>query len=201
VNSVIDTLSSPSQDQNYYPRNSNDAINVFNALRQVLPSELVLEILELAQYWLQSAAYRDDKKSYDDVNYRDRTPYLTSPPIQGTRVEEIRINIWSHDQGWSSYPQDHGTLRNSWTWFEMGIERPEGREEIAKDEDLRLATNIHAQRQAKHHQIIYRRNQNLRWFDALQPGDRLSIIPLARFTNWRNIVEKASIEVYAASIV
>jgi hypothetical protein len=201
VSSVIDALPSRSQDQIYYPRNSDDADKVFSTLRQILPSELVLEIFEFAQYWLQSAAYRDDRTSFGDGNYRDRTPYLTSPPIQGQRLEEIRINIWSHDQGWSSYPEDHGTLRNSWTWFELGIERPEGREGIAKNEDLRLATNVHAQRQAKHHQMMYRRDQNLRWFDALQPGDMISIIPLARFAGWRNIVEKASVEIYASSIV
>lgn len=201
VNSVINEISSRPQDQIYRPKDSDDAVDVFNTLRHFLPSELVLEILEFAQYWLQSAAYRDDRISYDDVNYRNRTPYLMSAPIQGERLREIRINIWSHDQGWSSYPEDHGTFRNSWTWFELGIERPEGREEIATDEDLRLATNVHAQRQAKHHQIIYHRDQNLPWFEALQPGDMISIIPLARFQGWRNVVEKASIEVYTSSIM
>jgi hypothetical protein len=174
---------------------------VFNTLRQVLPSELVLEIFEYAQYWLRSADYREDRISYGNDSYRDRTPYVRSAPIQGGRLEEIRIDIWSHDQGWSSFPEDSGTYRNSWTWFELGIERPEGREEIPEDESFRLATNVHAQRQTKHHQVVFKRDQNVPWFEALQAGDVISIIPLARYPGWTNTVDKASIRIYTASIV
>ncbi|KAI2674953.1 hypothetical protein CBS147355_6767 [Penicillium roqueforti] len=191
------------ENQIYYPRHSADAVESFNILRQKLPSELVLEILELAEYWVLSATFRADTVGYDEGDCRDRTPYLTSEPIQGERfpVREIRINIWSHDQGWSSYGEDNGTYRNSWTWFDLGIERPPGRDDISKDEDLRLATNVHARRETMHHQITYRRDQKLRWMQNLQAGDRISIIPRARFHGWRNTVEKASIEVYTSPVL
>jgi hypothetical protein len=181
----------------YYPRHS-DAIETFNILRQRLPSELVLEIMDFAQYGLLSRINRDDNETYEEHRSRDGSPYLRSDPIEGKRfpVREIRISILSHDQGWSSYAEDHGTYRNSWTWFELGIERPSGRDDISKGEDLRLATNVHAKREATLHQIVFQRDQDLRWLQRLEPGDRVSIIPRARFPGWRNVVNEASIEIY-----
>ncbi|KGO37087.1 hypothetical protein PEX1_043940 [Penicillium expansum] len=189
--------------QMHYPRHSADAVESFNILRQKLPSELVLDILEFAEYWVLSTVYREDSMEYNEADCRDRTPYLTSEPIQGERfpVQEVRINILSHDQGWSSYREDHGTFRNSWTWFDLGIERSPGRDDISTDEDLRLATNVHAGREAMNHQITYRRDQKLRWMQNLQAGDRISIVPRARFPGWRNTVEKASIEVYTSPVL
>lgn len=180
----------------YYPRNLEDALNTFNILRHRLPSELVLEVLEYAQYWVQSRVERDESISCTESD-RARS-YLASKPIQDGRLEEIRIDIWSHDQGWSSYRQDHGTLRNSWTWCELGIERPEGREAISEVVGMEIATNVHARSEARHHQIIYRRYQNLQWVQKLQAGDIIRILPKARFPGWENTVEKASIEIYTA---
>ncbi|CAG8426749.1 unnamed protein product [Penicillium salamii] len=198
VNTLI---SNPSNQENvHFPRNSDDVLRTFSTLRHVLPSELVLEILEFAQYWLHARVYREGIHTYDERNWRDRTPYLTSEPIAEGRVEEIRIKIWSHDQGWSDYREDHGTYRNSWTWFELGIEGFQGREVNTDDVDLHLATNVHAQRQTAVHEIVYRRQDSSRLIQALRTGDHLSIIPLSRYPGWKNTVDKASIEVYTSPI-
>ncbi|KAJ5194327.1 hypothetical protein N7491_001664 [Penicillium cf. griseofulvum] len=207
INSVLHGASTSHEgSRTYYPRNSADALESFNILRQKLPSELVLDILEFGEYWVLSAVYREDSMDYTENDCRDRTPYLTSEPIQGERfpVQEIRINIWSHDQGWSSYREDHGTYRNSWTWFDLDIERPLGRNDISKNEDLRdlrLATNVHARREPTHHRITYQRDQKLPWMQNLQAGDRISIVPRARFPGWKNTVQKASIEIYTAPVL
>jgi hypothetical protein len=210
-NSIAQTVNSISgampgafdEDDTYYPRHSDDAVAVLNILRQRLPSELVLEVLEHAQYWIRSEVYRTDKLGFTENDCRDRTPYLTSEAIQGDRfpVREIKIDIWSHDQGWSSYREDYGTYRNSWTWFDLGIARAPGRDDISKGEDLRLATNIHASKDTKHHQIVYRSDQNLRWMRSLQAGDRISIIPRALFPGWKNFVDEASIEIYTDPVL
>lgn len=188
-----------SSDEVYYPRNTEDALNTFNILRHRLPSELVLEVLKYAQYWLQSRVERDESITCSESN--GGISYLASKPIQDGRLEEIHIDIWSHDQGWSSYQQDHGTERNSWTWFELGIERPEGRELISEVMGMRIATNVHARSEVKHHQIAYRRDQNLQWVLKLQAGDIIRILPRARFPGWKNTVEKASIEIYTAPVL
>ncbi|KAJ5502602.1 hypothetical protein N7463_005476 [Penicillium fimorum] len=204
VNSVQNGGSASDEEHStYYPRSSADAVECFNLLRQKLPSELVLEILEFAEYWVLSAVYREHSMDYTEDDCRDRIPYLTSQPIQGERfpVQEIRIHIWSHDQGWSSYREDHGSFRNSWTWFDLGIERPPGRDDISKNENLRLATNVHAKRETTYHRITYQRDQKLHWMQNLQAGDRISIIPRARFPGWRNTVKKASIEIYTTPVL
>ncbi|KAE8138956.1 hypothetical protein BDV38DRAFT_243329 [Aspergillus pseudotamarii] len=187
----------------YYPRHSGDTTSVFNILRRRLPSEFVLEVLEHAGYWLLSRISRADEMQYEERDCHGQPPYLTSAPIQGERypVKKIRITIWSHDQGWSSYPQDHGTFNNSWTWFDLGITRAAGREDISKDANLRLATNVHASKKTMCHEITYHRDQNLRWVQNLEPGDSISIIPRALFPGWRNFVEKASIEIYTMPVL
>lgn len=183
-----------------YPRDSDDAFNALRILKQRLPAELVLQILNYAQYWILSQASREYTCVYTERDCRDRTPYLISEPIPDGRspIREIRIDIWSHDQGWSSYREDHGTYRNSWTWFELGIERPPERnmEDDSKELDVRLATNAHARDVSQHHRVVYCAEDNLPWMRNLQAGDRISIIPRALYPGWQNFVEKASIEIY-----
>lgn len=180
----------------YYPRDADDVVQVFQILRQRLPSELVIQVLKHTQYWVSSQASREDVIGFTENDCRDRAPYLVSRPIQGDRfpVREIRIDIWSHDQGWSSYSGDQGTLKNSWTWFDLGIQRPPGREEISIDSDVRLATNLHAVRKTQHHQQVFERDCRP-WMRQLQDGDQILIIPRATFPGWENFVEKASIEI------
>ena len=182
----------------YYPRDSTDATLVFDTLRQWLPSELALQILEQARYWLQARIARKDSVSYDEADCHDRIPYLTSEPVQGDRfpVREIQLSIHSHDQGWSDHYEDHGTFQNSWTWFDLGIRRSDGGD--ASDEIIRLATNAHARWETFHHELLYRSDRDS-WVRGLQPGDQLRIIPRARFPGWENFVEGASIVIYTAA--
>jgi hypothetical protein len=184
----------------HYPRDSDDAFEALRILKQRLPPELVLQILDFAQYWVLSQASREHMCIYAERDCRDRNPYVISEPVPDGRspIRKIHIDIWSHDQGWSSYREDHGTYRNSWTWFDLGIERPPEREEEDefKDLDVRLATNMHASDVSQHHRVVYRAEDNLPWMRNLRAGDRISIIPRALYPGWKNFVEKASIEIY-----
>lgn len=182
----------------HYPRDSRDGFEALRILQKKLPAELALQILDYAQYWVISQVSRAQTISYQEHDCRDRAPYLVSDPIQGGRspVREIQIEIWSHDQGWSSFTEDHGTYRNSWTWFEMGIIKAPGRESALEDLDLRLATNMHASGVTQNHHKVYRSEDDLPWMRSLQAGDRISIIPRALYPGWQNFVEKASIEIY-----
>jgi hypothetical protein len=60
---------------------------------------------------------------------KDYLPYLTSDPIRGP-VREIKIALWSHNQGFSDYREHHGTFDHSWTWFELGVEKASGKKDI-----------------------------------------------------------------------
>lgn len=172
----------------YWPQQPRDIFEVFWMLqrcgREPLPRPVVLRILDLARYWLLSRASREDPVSLVEEDCQERHPYLTSEPIRGghtSPVREIKFVVWSHDQGFSSYPEFHGTFENSWTWFDLGIERPVGREPIILHDDKErcLTSNIHASSKFRRHQIIYRQtgsNQKGRWIENLQAGDRVSIL-------------------------
>ena len=182
----------------HYPRHSEDATTVLNILGQWLPPEIGLQILDHAEYWILSRVCRQEEVIYDEDDCFDAEPYLTSAPIQGDRfpVRKIRLNIWSHDQGWSSFPDEHGTFKNSWTWFELAIERPPGRDEIFTDKEARVATNLHGIDETMRHQIIIRNDHESRWMQVLQAGDRVSLVPRALYPGWENFVEAATIEIY-----
>lgn len=116
-------------------------------------------------------------------------------------VKKIGVTIWSHDQGWISYPQEHSSFNNSWTWFDLKITRPAGRDDISKDANLRLETNVHASEDTMCHEIIYRSDQDLRLVQNLEPGDKISIIPRALFPGWTNFVENACIDIYTTPVL
>lgn len=194
-----ENISSQTHQNNiHYPRNPEDIYEALKILQHLLPSELVLEILEHAQYWVLSRVSISKEVSYAERDCHNKPRYLVSNPIQGeqARVREIRFDISSHDQGWSSFSKDHGTFRNSWTWFDLGIEWALDRETIPQYKDIRMATNLHASSQTNRHRIVYRNDQDLPLLSLLRNGDSVSIIPRARFPGWTNYVESASIEIY-----
>ena len=53
------------------------------------------------------------------------TPYSVSSLIYG-KVKQIQIVIWSHDQGFSHFPQRHGLFEDSRTWCSLGVEEASG---------------------------------------------------------------------------
>ncbi|KAE9978359.1 hypothetical protein EG327_007429 [Venturia inaequalis] len=96
-------------------------------LRQTgLPVELVAPILNYAEYWMRTTYEREDRISVDqdfggqggDERYLHTAP-IGADGLTGLKpVKKVVFVIESRDQGWSSYPDDHGTYRGSWTWFE-----------------------------------------------------------------------------------
>ncbi|KXZ52317.1 hypothetical protein GPECTOR_10g949 [Gonium pectorale] len=62
------------------------------------------------------------------------------------QVEAVAVQVESHDQGWSSYPDDRNTYNNSWTWGELVLAGPDGEVlgQAAQAEPPRLYTNLHA---------------------------------------------------------
>ncbi|MBW0509322.1 hypothetical protein O181_049037 [Austropuccinia psidii MF-1] len=110
-----------------------------------LPVEIATEVLRLAKYWAADILIYDVPITIheteevliqvDDV--LSELKYMSSVRLEHSsgfengpedsldqktgKIEVIDWNIISHDQGWSDYTQDHGTYRNSWTWFEVAV--------------------------------------------------------------------------------
>jgi hypothetical protein len=105
-----------------------------------------------------------------------RRQVVVSPPIQRPEIiAHIVILTESHDQGWSSYPQDEGTFRNSWTWLDLGVVRntPGG----IPAPEWRIYTNLLRRTTGKPQTFPDMNNETV---GALLPGDSLTIWAGAR---------------------
>lgn len=189
----------------YWPRNPKDICDVFALIRfrvakSPLRRSLVLDIMDYAGYWLRSTSSKAQKIRIDQNDAQLGLPYLLSDPVQGrgnAPVRQVKFLIRSHDQGWSSYPEHHGTYEGSCTWFEVAIQRNNGEWVDFGNEDRSLTWNVHANPKPREYCIIYGRHspkRRCRWMDRIEPGDRIAIIPKAAYPGWVNYVESASIE-------
>ncbi|KAF9643599.1 kinase-like protein [Thelephora ganbajun] len=115
--------------------------------------------------------------------------YLTSKPIpSGKKLKEVVITVVSKDQGWSSYPEDYGTYRNSWTWFELSVGSP------SKDSGEKwrgeVVRNLHAHGEFKEHTI---KISDGKLYEKAESGDVLTIWAHTQSSGWRNTVRKVRI--------
>ena len=173
----------------------------FKAAKSHLPRSVVLEIMDQARYWLKSTSSKVESIQVDEVDSRMDTPYLMSEPIRGRLklpIREVKFIIRSHDQGWSDYPQHHGTYKGSCTWFDIAIHKRSGHWVDIGAESKHVVSNIHASSRTRQHCIIYR-GRDVKsqpgWLDWIEPGDRIGIIPKAIFRGWINHVESVTIEI------
>lgn len=189
----------------YWPRSPKDICDVFSLIRfrvakSPLRRSLVLDIMDYAGYWLRSTSSKAQKIRIDQNDAQLGLPYLLSDPVQGRKnapVRQVKFLVRSHDQGWSSYPEHHGTYEGSCTWFEVAIQRNNGEWVDFGNEDRSLTWNVHASPKPREYCIIYGRHspkRRCRWMDWIEPGDRIAIIPKAAYPGWVNYVESASIE-------
>ena len=79
-----------------------------------------------ARYWLKLTASRFESVIIDQNLAELEVPYILSDPVRGRAnvpSREIKFVIQRHDQGWSDYPQHHGTYIESMTWFDIYIKK------------------------------------------------------------------------------
>ncbi|CAG8509123.1 20810_t:CDS:2 [Dentiscutata erythropus] len=133
----------------------------------------------------------------------------TSPTSNDTvipKCKEIVITCESHDQGWSSYPQDNGTYNNSWTWGEISIitskqnnnlqDQLINYEAIEKQPKtrFRVYTNKHADKNWQVHKQEFFSDHPL--VQSLQPGDIVGLWIRSDFPGWCNYIKRAEIKFY-----
>lgn len=168
--------------------------DVFATLRYLstrLPIELAVYILDLAEYYTVETIERHDKIVVNSRNAATAGSYVISEPLEGGlqdspwRLKSITITLTSHDQGWSDTPRLRGTYDQSYTWFDLCIQRlveitDEGEESSEQLlEPLELQRNKHATVQSTTH--IIRLPSSHPYLQQLRTGDRLCIQPEARF--------------------
>ncbi|TBU35493.1 hypothetical protein BD311DRAFT_4301 [Dichomitus squalens] len=98
-----------------------------------LPMELVLDIMDLAEYYPAVFAERSDpvRMRSDQHTRGDNCSallYLVSPPLpagkerESWRMKSVMWHIEGRDQGWGGEQQ--GTFHGSYSWYEACILRP-----------------------------------------------------------------------------
>ena len=184
--------------------------------RPAVPVEIVLQIVDHPTRWrLVSTLYECCTLSGPkNVSYLASGEDLASTPVLTVRaISVLRALIFtfeSKDQGWSSYPEDRGTFRNSWTWFQARIQSPNQVEQISAPQDIdedesalqhqksiyRLQANRHAGSELEIYRIEFGPSSQL--LRSLQPGDQVILSAHAQFAGWVNHVNHAAIEILCA---
>lgn len=159
----------------------------------------------MAEYWTKTSRNRQDPQSC--IQPTAGRPYLNaavSNAVGPRMVRKVAWSITSHDQGWRSYRQFHGTYEGSWTWLEAEVHLT-AEEETSNCIRRDLCRNVHAERSDKIHVVTWR-------YDADDEEERIlvrslgsegtiSVVPWARFPGWENHVSYANVEIYAAAVM
>ena len=124
----------------------------------------------------------------ENVTVRDdRVAYFVSGPIpEGKTLRKVVITVISKDQGWSSYHADHGSYRNSWTWFELSVGPSKDSERWCGE----VVRNLHAHDKFKEHTVEIVDGE---LYKKAKSGDVLTVWALARYSGWKNTVKKVTI--------
>ena len=107
----------------------------------------------------------------------------------------IEFTCNSHDQGFSDFPNDHGTTQNSWTYGELLVECQD-----QEDIRYRIYTNVHANSQYQlqqlhldfEHPFVNKINHLLRQNKQV----RLSFRVRAIFPGWIHFIKNAELKAF-----
>lgn len=121
-----------------------------------------------------------------------REAYLSvEVPSHSEHVKMVTMECESHDQGWSSYPDDQGTRNNSWTFGDLSVQDDSGADVHKED---RVYTNLHACSDWELHKVEYGEDHALT--KSLGPGKIMVLSLNAQFPGWENFVKYAQLTVY-----
>lgn len=185
--------------------------------KPALPNEIILQILDHPTRWipvhsvsLRVASPNEPLRCKSQGPQRGDWQILCTDPIDArvaAKIKTIVYSFTSKDQGWSSYPEQHGTFEGSCTFLEAGLTRFEvkdaGGEELARQQSLRvekeseryeLHRNRHAGREPEEYRIGLGEDHEL--LRRVQDGDRFALWARAQYPGWENVVYGAKIELW-----
>lgn len=182
--------------------------------RPALPPELILQCLSDPSRWV--VAWSENIDSPIVVRTTDgarvsrvllRTPPLTAR--SANLIRKIVFTFRSQDQGWSSYPQHHGTFEHSWTWFDAAVVNRSTDSVQAAGDDTNCLDALLDSPNIRRHLIQYNRHgigtaeqytitmyPGQEIFADLEVGDQILLVACTRFPGWENHIEDAGIEIW-----
>lgn len=190
------------------------AITAVLAAKQ-LPPELVRIVLQMACEGRRMHVVRADTVHYtNDANARHLQTLPLPSKLMHHFLLQVRVEISSHDQGWSSDPNREwvGTYQGSYTWWELTLDRhviEEGGDaaqddgsapssspalgDVVEVERALLAYNIHGSREFKTHTVTLNASHPI--LQKAEPGDTLSVWARSQFGGWVNTVQYVDVGV------
>ena len=181
VSSIASSDISDSEPSNRYTPSRAEVLAARSILSFHFPMELVEIILDAAQYYPHSFSAMPRHHFNHPLTVRDgrHQAMLTSPIVESEFISRVVIRTESHDQGWSSYPQDQGTFNNSWTWLDLALVRnPSENPPPETPPHWRIYTNLHASSSWQSKEVILDISNDI--IGAIRPGDSLAIWAEAR---------------------
>lgn len=181
VSSVASSDISDSEPSNRYTPSRADVLAARSVLSTHFPMELVEIILDAAQYYPHSFSAMPRHHFNHPLTVRDgrHQAMLSSPIVDSEFISRVVIRTESHDQGWSSYPQDQGTFNNSWTWLDLALVRnPSENASLETPPHWRIYTNLHASSSWQSKEVILDTSNEI--IGAIRSGDSLAIWAEAR---------------------
>lgn len=104
---------------------------VLSTRKHPIPNEIILQILDYPSRWIPTsiihACVASDKPLFrvgSNFQNQGEQQILATSPFSQLEAQQIRSVVFvftSKDQGWSSYPHQHGTYDGSCTWLECGL--------------------------------------------------------------------------------
>ncbi|KAI1646214.1 ankyrin [Daldinia loculata] len=218
-----------SADTEKWPKEEEDIITAALCLQRKLRRQigaskythvsayLISRILDLAEYWAKSTSIRVSIERGGEVRrWGDPlTPYITSKAINSLSSRPVRrivFEITSHDQGYCSDP----SRGESWTWFTADVHRRGNtfsqdlvspQDQGTTNREIHLAQNRGANIQWHTHTLSWNLGdlteadaERGSWIKALAPGDRILVLPHARYPGWENWVRRVRIDVYTTCL-
>ncbi len=165
--------------------NDIERLKIYSILLKKFKSIFPLEITSLlCDYaWI----YPSDSIRCNDTVSVMKSEKVVVELTLSRKVKGIRVQVCSHDQGWSIYPQNTNTFDNSWTY---GLLRCSN-EDLG---DVRVYTNLHAV--GDWHQYDHYLSLKDKWVSQLKVGDVVQFVARADFDGWQNFVKNAQLCLY-----
>ena len=155
--------------------------------RDPFPEKLTERILDTAKHWCMARKECTECFSGRDMDFL----FFKFGPLTGT-PKRLDLKVTSHDQGWSSYPEDQGTKRNSWTWGEVDVKDSEGVSKLPERE--RLFTNRHADNRWQKRARSFGTDEG--FMQHWKEGDTLEFYFRSRFPGWCIYVKHVSMTLF-----
>ncbi|KAG2501919.1 hypothetical protein HYH03_000417 [Edaphochlamys debaryana] len=180
-------------------------------LRELEPRpEVVRSVLCGLDFQPEVTADREEGDRMSDGKEQYLALPLPLAVLRDYEVIRLQLQATAHDQGWSSYPDDHNTTNNSWTWGELALLLANAGPDVVlparPDGYGRAYTNLHAVKEWQEHSVqlgpdaaivqdLNRLGEGLEGAGPEGAAVWLQFLIAGIFPGWTHFINRASLSV------